>query len=80
VFPSATKCFVEGDQLNACYTPGDDVLGFEGKLLSLGIQDVEEVRQPSVIALGRKLDCVCSPSAPLRQTEGLHEGRISGSS
>ena len=22
----------------------------------------------------------CSPSAPLRQTEGLHEGRISGSS
>jgi hypothetical protein len=25
-------------------------------------------------------DIVCSPSAPLRQNEGLHEGRISGSS
>jgi hypothetical protein len=27
-------------------------------------------------------DCAaeCSPSAPMRQTEGLHEGRISGSS
>ena len=24
--------------------------------------------------------CDCSPSAPLRQIEGLHEGRISGSS
>ena len=23
---------------------------------------------------------VCSPSAPMRQIEGLHEGRISGSS
>jgi transposase len=23
---------------------------------------------------------ICSPSAPLRQIEGLHEGRISGSS
>ena len=28
----------------------------------------------------KSLDLGCSPSAPLRQTEGLHEGRISGSS
>src|SRR6266404_4666976 len=58
VFPSAIKCLVEGDQLNACHALGDDVLGFEFKLLSLGIQDVEEVRQPSLIALGRKPDCI----------------------
>jgi hypothetical protein len=50
MFPSATKCLVESDQLNACHTPGDDVLRFEFKLLSLGIQDVEVVRQPSLIA------------------------------
>ncbi len=29
---------------------------------------------------GRLFHQACSPSAPLRQTEGLHEGRISGSS
>src|SRR6202790_80955 len=58
VFPSAAKCLVEGDQLNACHSLGDDVLGFEFKLLSLGIQDVEEVRQPSLIALRRKPDCI----------------------
>jgi prophage antirepressor-like protein len=28
----------------------------------------------------RQYENACSPSAPLRQTEGLHEGRISGSS
>jgi hypothetical protein len=50
MFPSTTKCLVESDQLNACHTPGDDVLRFEFKLLSLGIQDVEVVRQPSLIA------------------------------
>jgi hypothetical protein len=27
-----------------------------------------------------ELDNRCSPSAPMRQTEGIHEGRISGSS
>ena len=33
------------------------------------------------IALDTELDLTdCSPSAPLRQTEGLHERRISGSS
>src|SRR5258707_13503158 len=63
VFPSATKCLVEGDQLNACYALGDDVLGFEFKLLSLGIPDVEEGRQPSLIALGGKPDSIKGPAA-----------------
>jgi glutathione S-transferase len=31
---------------------------------------------PDFLAINPK----CSPSAPLRQIEGLHEGRISGSS
>jgi hypothetical protein len=30
--------------------------------------------------IGRQFGQQCSPSAPMRQTEGLHEGRISGSS
>jgi hypothetical protein len=63
VFPPATKCFVEGDQLNACDPLGDDVLGFEFKLLSLGIQHVQKIRQPSLIALRCKLDCVNGGSA-----------------
>jgi hypothetical protein len=54
VLPSATKRLVERDQPNACVPPGDDVLGFKFKQLSLGIKDVEEIRQPSIIALGRK--------------------------
>src|SRR5260370_41198366 len=58
VFPSAAKCLVEGDQLNACRPPGDLALGFDFKPLSLGVEDVEEVCQTSFIALGRKLDCV----------------------
>lgn len=36
---------------------------------------------PAVVrAVGRLLVCACSPSAPMRQIEGLPEGRISGSS
>jgi hypothetical protein len=58
VFPSATKCLVEGDQLNACHPPGYLVLGFDFKPLSLGIEDVEEVCETSLVAVGRKPDCV----------------------
>jgi hypothetical protein len=43
-FPPAPKRLVEGHQLDACYPLGDNVLCFEFKLLSLGIQDVEKVR------------------------------------
>lgn len=72
MFPSATKCLVEGDQLDACHSLGDDVLGFEFKLLSLGIQDVEKVRQPS---FGRALISLFGRSICARQrqipTDGL---------
>jgi len=34
----------------------------------------------TVAALATKHELHCSPSAPMRQIEGLHEGRISGSS
>jgi len=49
VLPSATKCLVEGDELNACHPPGDLVLGFDFKPLSLGIEDVEEVCETSLV-------------------------------
>ena len=51
MLPSATKRLVEGHKLNTCPSPGDDVLGLEFKLLSFGIEHVEEIRQPALIAL-----------------------------
>ena len=47
---------------------------FDPKLFALGVQKVYKWRFNEDIATQ------CSPSAPLRQTEGLHERRISGSS
>jgi hypothetical protein len=42
------------------------VVGEHGR--DCGIQDVEEVRQPSVIALGRKLDCLKGGTASTGKT------------
>jgi len=53
-------------------------------LFAAGLKTVAEVREISDEALLRLPDfakaSVCSPSGPLRQIEGLHGGRISGSS
>jgi hypothetical protein len=54
--PSTAKRLAEGDELGACHPPRDDILDFKSKLLSLGIQDVDVIRQPSLIPLGRKLE------------------------
>jgi hypothetical protein len=44
----------------------------------LSARKVETIRTPGYHADGEGL--YCSPSALLRQIEGFHEGRISGSS
>src|SRR6476620_10121435 len=46
--PAATQGLVKCHELNSGSPPGDDVLGLEFELLSLGIEDVEEIRQPSL--------------------------------
>ena len=46
----------------------------------LRIQLIEAIRSLQHACATAVIRDDCSPSAPLRQIEGLHEGRISGSS
>ncbi|WP_162161300.1 hypothetical protein [Afipia birgiae] len=60
------------------------------ELVSGNVADLEDARSDAlrfgreyavrhwILSPGQEISC--SPSAPLRQIEGLHEGRISGSS
>jgi hypothetical protein len=70
-------------------TVGPGVIGFSQTMLDAKFLPgpVEGMTAPAgggtftVLWQVGELDAVvCSPSAPLRQNEGLHEGRISGSS
>jgi len=59
---------------------GSDAIGLFALGLQFNIDDLEAVGAESVTGGNNDKKCDCSPSAPLRQIEGLHEGRISGSS
>jgi hypothetical protein len=43
-------------------------------------QSLDRVAASRTVEPSLAIAIACSPSAPLRQSEGLHEGRISGSS
>ena len=49
--PAAAERFVEGDELLCRCLLGDDVLLLQVELLALGVDDVEHVCQPAIIAL-----------------------------
>ena len=57
LLPAAAEAFVERDELLANRDLGRGILLLEVILLALGVDDVEEIGQPSIIALRREAHC-----------------------
>jgi hypothetical protein len=54
--PPTAKCFVEQDELDRDSLLSDDALLLHLKLLALGVENIQDVRQTTVIALERQID------------------------
>jgi hypothetical protein len=54
--PPTAKCFVEQDELDRDSLLSDDALLLHLKLLALGVENIQDVRQATVIALERQID------------------------
>jgi hypothetical protein len=54
--PPTAKCLVEQDELDRDSLLGDDALLLHLKLLALGVENLQDVRQATVIALERQIN------------------------